>query len=304
MLATGDSDFLEETTLVSVGDGRYEGTLTNRFNAPVMPQGGVTTAIALVGAEMALDRPDQALCTSYTVFSGQVGPGPVVVETEVMRRGRGASQVRATVRSVDGDAAGHMVVATFATPRETVIGFQATAPAAPPPEECIDRWTTDERPPEFEGPRPSFFEHFDYRHVSGHMPWDDAWDTSSSEVVSWMRWFDTPRNADGAVSPLAIVAPSDTMPPAVFERLGKQDQAFLVPSVDLTVQVFSTELAPGDWLLRRNTSRWAGHGLAAADMEIFSQDGRPLAYATQLMHVRVADRDVVRQRIEATKAEL
>ena len=70
-----------------------------------------------------------------------------------------------------------------------------------------------------------------------------------------------------------------------------------MPSVDLTVQLFDTDLGPGGWMLRRNTTRWAGGGLAQAEMEIFSADGRPLAFATQLMHVRLADQEAMRRRI-------
>jgi hypothetical protein len=53
-------------------------------------------------------------------------------------------------------------------------------------------------------------------------------------------------------------------------------------------------------MLRRNTSKWAGGGLAQASMELFSQDGRPLAYATQLMHVREADRTLIAERMAGT----
>lgn len=305
MLASGDREFLEEMELAQVAPDRWEGRLTERFNAPVQPQGGITTALALRAAASSLGRPDQQVRSVTTVFAAQVLPGDVVVDVEVMREGRGASQVQATVRSVDGDAAGHRVVATFVTGRASEIAFTDVAPpAAPLPEECRNRWD-DEGPlhPEMVGPRPTFFGHFETRSVSGHVPWDPPWDPTSSEVVTWMRWHDTPRDEAGHISVLGLVPPCDTMPPAVFERHGPDDRFFLVPSVDLTVQVFDTRLDADGWMLRRNRSRWAGAGLAAAEMELFAADGRPLAYATQLMHVRVADAERIRARLAEAAGE-
>jgi hypothetical protein len=92
------------------------------------------------------------------------------------------------------------------------------------------------------------------------------------------------------------------MPGAVWERLGPTEQNFLVPSVDLTVHVFDTDIGPRGWLLRRNASRWAGGGLAEATMELYAEDGRPLAVANQLMHIRPIDRDTLRARVEANQA--
>jgi acyl-CoA thioesterase len=289
MLASGDPQFLEEMALEAIGPGRFRGRLSDRWSAPVQPQGGVTTALALRAAERTLGRDDLVVRSLFTLFAGQVPAGGVDVEVEVIRDGRSASQVRSTVRPVEGDGAGHVVLATFAAEQHGPIRYAAsTPPAAPPPEQCVDRWATEgPEHPELTGPRPTFFDHFDTRFVTGHVPWDPPWDTQRDvDVVSWMRWHDTPRDAGGAVSPLALVLPCDTMPGAVFERHGKDDRPFRVPSVDLVVQIFDTDLGREGWMLRRNTTRWAGAGLAQAELEIFSADGRPLAFATQMMHVR------------------
>jgi acyl-CoA thioesterase len=303
VLASGDPDFLEEMALTRAAGTLFRGQLSNRFNAPIQPQGGITSTLALHAAATVLGRDDQAVRAMTTVFAGQVLAGPVEVEVEVLREGRGASQVRSTVRPVDGDPAGHVVVATFAADRESPMAFtDTTAPVAPPPDDCVDRWESEAplHPDVAIGPRPTFFDHFDGRFVSGHMPWDPPWEPTSSEVVSWMRWHHTPLDSNGRPSALALIPPCDTMPGAVFERHGPDERWYLVPSVDLTVQIFDTDLGPGGWMLRRNTSKWAGGGLAQASMELFSQDGRPLAYATQLMHVREADRTLIAERMAGT----
>lgn len=311
LLAGGDPDFMDELALEPVGPAtdagrRFRGRMTARFAAPIQPQGGVTSALAVHAAALVLARPDQHLRSLSTVFAGQVPPGPVDVDVEVLRVGRSASQLRATVRPSDGDPAGHAVQMTFVADRPSPVAYtDAVAPVAPPPDDCIDRWEL-EAPDHAElvGPRPPFFEHFESRLVSGHVPWDPPWEPISSEVVSWMRWHDTPCHADGTPSSLALIPPCDTMPGAVWERLGPTDGNFLVPSVDLTVHVFDTDIGPRGWLLRRNTSRWAGHGLAEATMELYRQDGRPLAVANQLMHIRPIDRETLRARVEASAAGL
>jgi len=307
VLASGDREFLEEMALEPAGAGRFRGRLSDRWNAPVQPQGGVTSALALRAAERVLGRDDLGLRSLSALFAGQVRAGPVDVEVEVIRDGRSASQVRSTVRPADGDRTGHVVMATFVAERESPMRYAAaTPPAAPPPHACVDRWATEAPAhPEHAGPRPTFFSHFEMRSVTGHLPWDPPWDTEGDvAIVSWMRWHDTPRDASGTVSPLALVPPCDTMPGAVFERHGRDDDHyFLVPSVDLTVQIFDTQIDGEGWMLRRNTTRWAGGGLAQAEMELFSADGRPLAFATQLMHVRLADPEATRRRI-AERSEI
>lgn len=301
MLASGDPEFLEEMALEAAGERCFRGRLSTRWSAPVQPQGGITSALALRAAELVLGRDDLALRSVFTLFAGQVPAGEVDVEVEVIRDGRSAAQVRSTVHPAEGERAGHVVLATFAARRDGPIRYAAaTPPEAPPPEACVDRWATEAPDhPDLVGPRPTFFEHFESRFVTGHVPWDPPWDpTGDVDLISWMRWRETPRDASGAVSPLALVPPCDTMPGAVFERHGRDDRFFLVPSVDLAVQLFDTDLGDDGWMLRRNTTRWAGGGLAQAEMELFSADGRPLAFATQLMHVRVADPDLMRRRME------
>jgi acyl-CoA thioesterase len=100
-----------------------------------------------------------------------------------------------------------------------------------------------------------------------------------------MRFRRAPRLADGSLDPLALVALSDTMPPAIGQRLGPGYPPFYAPSCDLTVHVF--EVASDEWLLVRSRCRRAGEGYASAESEIWDRSGRLLVWATQLMYLRM-----------------
>ena len=114
--------------------GRYVAELTDDWNAPLNPQGGITTVIALRAMMAELDQPDEQLRTVNTVFAAQVPSGPLEVDVTVLRRGRTMSHATATIRT-PGERAGHTVTAVFGVTR---VGFEfsnVTMPAVPPPEQ-------------------------------------------------------------------------------------------------------------------------------------------------------------------------
>ncbi len=297
MITGGDPDYISEMHLEAAGDGRYRGALTPGFTAARHPQGGVTTALGVHAAARTLDRDDQRLRSFNTTFVGQVPQGPVEVETTVLREGRAASQVSATVRPADGSSPGHHVIVTFNADLDIPASFADVGPTdVPGPEGLTDRWgelMADD--PEGVN-QPSFMSHFDVRGVNTHSPVDDGWEPSAGPLFMWMRWRDTPIGSDGATSPLAIPPITDMMPPAVMERIGPSGW-YMAPSADLYGQLFDTALDETGWVLLRLTSRWAHGGMAAAQAELFTRDGRLVAFTTQLMHLRPVDIEAMRARM-------
>lgn len=289
MIHGGDPDYIREMKLDELGDGRFRGRLTPSFTAAVQPQGGVTTALGVHAAARTLGRDDQQLRSFHVTFVGQVPVGPVDVEASVLREGRAASQVTATIRPEDGSSPGHHVVVTFNAEQDVPAAFADVASTdVPGPEGLVDRWSqmmaTDSDPAR----GPSFMHHFDVRGVGTHSPLDQDWEPSAAPVFMWMRWKDTPTDADGATSALALPPVLDMMPPAVMERLGPSGW-YMAPSADLYAQLFDTRTDESGWMLLRLTSRWARGGMAAGQAEVFSRDGRLLAFTTQLMHLRKVD---------------
>lgn len=302
MIAGGNPDYIDEMHLEELGGGRYRGRLTPGFTAARNPQGGVSTALGVHAAARTLGRDDQHLRSFHITFVGQLPEGPVEVETNVLREGRAASQVSAKVRPADGSSPGHHVVVTFGAELDIPATFADTGPLeVPGPDGLTDRWgeLLAESPsddPATRAQQPSFMHHFEVRGVNTHSPADDDWEPSPGPIFMWMRWKDTPTASDGTTSALAIPPIMDMMPPAVMERLGPIGW-YMAPSADLYGQLFDTRLDESGWVLLRLSSRWAGGGMAAGQAELFTPDGRLVAFTTQLMHLRPVDVGIMRARM-------
>jgi acyl-CoA thioesterase len=277
--------FLDGTAVQPRGEARYRGEIGEDWNLRPLPQGGVVTAIALRGMAAELDRPEQTVRTLHTTFVAQVAHGPVDVEVDVLRRGRSMSHLRAEVRN-PGAERGHVTTAVFGAPRH---GYAFTdlrpPPDVPPPAECVSfRDPVPEGAEPFE-PMPFWDRLVEGRAVIGHPPWEE-FVPDRAEHAAWHRFDETPYLDDGTLDPFALVVLVDMMPGAVSEKVGRLDQDWFAPSVDLTVHVLNRCRSP--WLLAHNTARHAGDGYASADLALWDYgedgDGEPrlVAYGTQV----------------------
>jgi acyl-CoA thioesterase len=283
MRMTGWEDLeLEE---VPGRSGCFTTTVSHPWMLVVVPQGGIVAAIAAKAMERVLGDPSQTLRTFTSVFAGQVAAGPVEIEVQVLRRGRSMSQLQATVRNRDATA-GLTAIAAFGTSRRGYDFVELTMPATEPPEQL--RGYRDPLPEgidfEFERPLLPFWEEVvECRPAMGRPPWE-PFEEGPAEMGYWMRIDHPPLLPDGRVDPVAALVVCDTMPGAVFQKLGPDTDNWFGPSVDLTMHVFGAP-RPG-WLFGHNTARFAGDGYASVDMALWDpNDGAPrlVAYATQLM---------------------
>ena len=258
--------------------GHYHAVLTDQWCAPVLPHGGIVTALALRAMAAELGAPEERLRSVTTVFAAQVPPGPVDIDVTVLRRGRTMSQAIATVRP-EGATSGHTAMAVFGVVRPGFEFTDVTYPEVPPPEQC----------PSFRDPLPegvigfvpaSFWERVESRPAVGHAPWDQ-WEPTTSERVYWYRFDDPPVDDDGVWDPFALVALCDTMPGAVGERMGPQSIPWYGPSADLTVHILGE--ATSTWVLGHNRARHAGEGYASLEMELWDPQHGLVAYGTQMM---------------------
>ena len=257
--------------------GRYRTTIDPEWNCPLVPHGGLVTAVAARAMGRELGNPDQPLRSITAVFAGQVRPGPVEIDVAVLRRGRSMSQLTATLRNA-GEPAGNTTMAVFGRERPGFAFTDLPAPTAPPPERC----------PSFRDPVPgieerlhfNFWDHVEGRHAVGHTPFDE-YEPTSSERMTWYRFEEPPYVDGGVLDPLALVTLCDTMPGAVRERMGNGGPYWLPPSADLTVHLLGE--ARSDWLLGRNRARHAGEGYASVELELWDPGHGLVAYATQLM---------------------
>ena len=275
------ADFIADTRVESVGAGLYRCDLSNRWNASVYPFGGVACAIALRAAQAELGASPQRLRSTTTVFVSPVPEGAIEIQVQRLRIGKSMSQLQATARAAGSREGGLTLLAAYGQEREGFAFVDSEPPQAPPPEQCS---LPEEPPPGSRRFVANFFQQVETRLVRMHPSWKTDWTAGRAEAVRWMRYRRAPRLADGTLDPLALVAISDTMPPAIGQKLGPGFPFFFAPSCDLTVHCF--ESTREDWLLVRSRCRHAGDGYASAECEIWSRDRRLLVYATQTMYLR------------------
>lgn len=270
--------FADEIRVEPAGDGRYRATLSHAWDLVPLPQGGIIASFALRAAAAEVHDPSQQLRTCTTVFAGQVAAGELEVDVDVLRRGRSATQVSATVRN-SGSTAGATVLAVFGGPRRGPELVEVSPPDVAAPLDC--RSYRDPLPEGVEGIEPfPFWEHVEGRGAMGHAPWED-YEPERSDVATWLRFDDPPLLEDGSIDPLGVVTLADRMPGCISERIGREGPQWFAPSADLTVHLFAP--ARTKWILAHDRARWAGDGWASAESTLWDEDGQLIAYATQMM---------------------
>jgi acyl-CoA thioesterase len=85
----------------------------------------------------------------------------------------------------------------------------------------------------------------------------------------------------GELDPLAYFALADFMPAGIGQKLGPGYPTFFGFSCDLTVHVFETTRS--EWILQRIHCRRTHDGYASGEIELWDEDRRLVAYATQMM---------------------
>jgi acyl-CoA thioesterase len=265
------------------GGSRYEANVSNEWNAPVFPSGGLTSAIALRAMEAELGMPELRLRTFSTMFVSTVPGGRMVIDVEKLRLGKRMSHLRATVRGEE-EAAGHMVTAAFGETRDGFEFTYSTMPDVPMPEDCE---AMPEPPPGVVRWRSSFFDNIELRRVRSYAAFETDWTGGSAEALRWMRYTTAPRLADGRIDPLSLIGLADTMPPAIAQYIGPGYPIFHAPSVDLSMRFFAD--TTDDWVLVKVLSHHAGDGYASGEVSIWDRSGTLLANGSQLMLLRFPD---------------
>jgi acyl-CoA thioesterase len=261
---------------------RFRAVISEPWMLAMVPQGGIVAALAAQAMANVLAQTDQTLRTITVVFAGKVAAGPVEIEVSVLRKGRSISQLSATVRN-EGSESGLTAIAAFGAPRRGFDFTELEMPDVEPPAGI--RGFRDPLPDgvefEFDQPLMPFWDSIvDSRPVIGRAPWD-PFEEGPAESACWLRLDQPPLLAKGQLDPLALLVLCDTMPGAVGQKVGPGSGSWFGPSVDLTVHLLAGA-EPG-WVLAHNRARYAGDGYASVEQILWSQQGKLLAYGTQLM---------------------
>lgn len=276
--------FAEDVVVEPTSPGRYRACLDHGWDLIPLPQGGIVASLALRAATIEVASPTTSLRSSTTVFAGQVVPGELEIDVQVLRRGRSAVQVAASVRNA-GAEAGASVVAVFGGPRRGPSFVDVRPPEVPAPLDC-PRYE-DSMPAELLAlGTPPFWTKVEVRRALGHAPWDDYAPTTS-DSASWLRFQVPPVLADGSLDPLGVLTLADRMPGSVSEKTGPEGPRWYAPSADLTVHLLAALRT--EWVLAHDRARWADGGWASAETTLWDQQGTIVAYATQMMLFTVLD---------------
>ncbi len=251
----------EATAVRRIDDRIYAAEVHPGWDIVGNTNGGYLLAIAGRAAAAAAGRPDPVSITAH--FLTPAGPGPVTVETEVVREGRRFSAVRATMRC--GDRPILAALGSFAelTESGSTERVEAAPPDLPPPEDCVKVEPTDTFPPPFVG-------RVDLRLHPEHAAFDDI--GGVPRVRGWFRLLD-----GEAPSATALLVAADAFPPTVF--FADLPTAW-VPTLEQTTHVRARP-APG-WLRCAFTTRFITGGFLEEDGEVWDSEGRLVAQTRQL----------------------
>lgn len=256
------SDLDDDSRLAQVGEGRFDGELTGRWNAiGGNPNGGYVLSLCARALRHTLSFPDPLAVSAF--FLRRAVPGPVEVHTEIARRGgrtatgearliqNGEEILRTVATFTDlGSARGHTVL----------LGER---PDLPDPERCVELSP---------GPGMSavtIADRFEYRHAA--LPgWRTGRPTGKPETTFWLRFRDG-RTADALSLPMLV----DAAAPVVLE-LGEVGSS----TVELTVHVRARPAA--GWLACRVVTRHVIGGYHEEDFEVWDSEGKLVAQARQL----------------------
>jgi Thioesterase-like superfamily len=256
-----------------LGGGRYAATLDPGWAIGSKPNGGYLLSVlaraavaeAAIGAAAPLPHP--AAVSAH--FLAAPDPGPAEVLVEVLRRGRSASQVRATLVAGGRRCVEALVTCGRLDPPAPY--FSSVEPVELPPEEdCLPAPAND---PRFTVP---IFAEVQVRLDPATAGFATGTPALAGEIRGWARMAATPPD------PYAVLVALDILPPATFD-LGLVGS--WVPTMELTAYL---RALPADGPLRvRQRARLVARDRVDEDCHVWDAAGALVGSATQLAAVRL-----------------
>lgn len=262
--------FEKATAVTDLGAGEYDVLISEQWTVGTKPQGGYLLGIMARAAAHAVADTHPHLQAISSTFLRARATGPASVHVDVLRAGRGASQLRVTL-SQDGlpcvDALLVQGVLDDADPWWSV----ATPPELPAEADCV-RMPREAPGAGFEVPLMDVVEQ---RLDPSGLGFTRGTPGHAGTIGGWIRL------ADGADwDPMSLLIPLDPTPPMAFD-LGLAGWA---PTIQLsayirrlpapgTIRVFTRALDIGDNRMDETTYAW-------------DSKGRLVGQATQLTGVR------------------
>jgi len=257
--------FSTATHLSRIDDETWRGEVAAGWDIVGNANGGYLLAIAANAGIEVTGRPDPVTITGH--FLSPAGPGPVIVQAEVVKSGRRFSTVRLLMRN----EAGRSLLAAIGSfselaPVDAPERVDARPPDLPPVAECIKLGPTETFPP-------PFMAQVDLRLHPDDVPLGPDSALGKPRVRGWFRL----PNAE-PVTTLALIVAADAFPPTIFNA---NLPVAWTPTLELTSHVRERP-RPGEWLRCAFNTRFITGGFLEEDGEIWDEAGRLIAQSRQL----------------------
>ncbi len=260
-------DFAHATAVEAVAGtpGRYGGVIHDGWDISGNANGGYLIGIAGRAMTSAAGRPRPATITAHYLAPGK--PGPVTIDTAIVKTGKSYVTVTATMRSGDRPVLQLLGAFTDLAPSGEAPLVDGAPPDLPPVEDCAPR-----RENVSGGPSTPFMNRVDLRLHPDDAPTSEGLRSGRSLVRGYFRLHD-----DEPIDGVALLQASDAFPPTIFNT---NLPVAWVPTLELTVHVRAVPV-PG-WIRCRFSTRFVSDGVLEEDSEMWDESGRLVALSRQL----------------------
>lgn len=262
--------FAEVSRIESSSPGRFDADVHGAWTIGGKPNGGYLLAILGRAASQVVPQADVLAASAHYLRSPD--PGPAAVETEVLRVGRSASQVRARLTQ-GGQACIEALVTVGALDPETKPYWEG---GVPQPE--IEDWDRCLRLPSTNpsGTHVAIMGEVDLRIHPADLAFGAGKPRGLGELNGWLAL-----PAEEAFDPISLLYAVDSFPPATFDI----EMTGWVPTLELTAYVRALP-APGPVRVQQKARLIDGQKVDEV-CYVWDSTGRLVAQATQLAGIRL-----------------
>jgi hypothetical protein len=268
-------DLAKASAVEPLGDGRYGATLDPGWAIGTKPNGGYLLTVLARAAVAGATGPDAIAAVPHPAavsahFLAAPDPGPAEIAVEVLRHGRSASQVRATLFAGGTRCVEALVTCGRLRPASAPYWSSVPVPDFPAEEDCVPAAAAD---PQFAVP---IFEEIELRADPATAGFATGHPAMTGEIRGYIRASTAPPDA------YAVLIALDALPPATFD-LGLIGS--WVPTIELTAYVRGLP-APGPLRVRQR-ARLVAEGRVDEDCDVWDSTGALVGSATQLAAIRL-----------------
>ena len=257
--------FDHDVAVIEMGEGVFEGTVSDNWSVNGTPNGGYLMAI-LAGAMTAhSDKKSTPIVTAN--YISRFAPGRVEVYLEEVSR---TSQFnRYDARLVQDGKEKIRALGTFGIEKNecAIERYETGAPGLEPLSSCV---------PMPRMPKYTLFDNIDMRLDPASAVWLQGKTGNTSEQKGWVRF----RDGQG-YDLLSLFLVADSIPPAIFATQGP---TAWVPTIELSVNI--RNMPATEWLRFSLRTRFVTCGLLEADGEVWDDAGNLVSISRQIAQVR------------------